>query len=54
MSLARLWVATGQRDNALDLLTSIYSRFSGGFQTLDLASAAKLLDELRSRTTRDS
>ena len=54
MSLARLWVATGQRDNALDLLTSIYSRFSEGFQTLDLASAAKLLDELRSRTTRDS
>jgi predicted ATPase/DNA-binding winged helix-turn-helix (wHTH) protein len=50
MSLARLWAASGRCDNALDLLTSIYSRFSEGFQTLDLVSAAKLLDELRSRT----
>jgi predicted ATPase len=50
MSLARLWAASGRCDNALDLLTSIYSRFSEGFQTLDLVSAGRLLDELRSRT----
>jgi predicted ATPase len=53
MSLARLWAASGRGDNAMDLLTSIYSQFSEGFQTLDLVSAARLLDELRSRTTRD-
>jgi predicted ATPase/DNA-binding winged helix-turn-helix (wHTH) protein len=52
MSLARLWAATGRHDNALDLLGSIYSRFSEGLQTLDLVSAARLLDELRSPTTR--
>jgi predicted ATPase len=52
MSLARLWAATGRRDNALELLSSIYSRFSEGFQTLDLVSAATLRDELRSPTTR--
>jgi predicted ATPase/DNA-binding winged helix-turn-helix (wHTH) protein len=51
MSLARLWVASGRRDNALDLLTSIYSRFSEGLKTVDLVSAARLLDKLRSGTT---
>jgi predicted ATPase/DNA-binding winged helix-turn-helix (wHTH) protein len=52
VSLARLWAATGRRDNALNLLGSTYSRFSEGFQTSDLISAARLLDELRSPTTR--
>jgi len=51
MSLARLWAANGRGDCATDLLTSIYCRFSEGFQTVDLVSAARLLDELRSRTT---
>jgi predicted ATPase len=50
MSLARLWAASGRGDNAMELLTSIYSRFSEGFQTSDLVSAARLLDELRSQT----
>jgi len=54
MSLARLWTANGRSDDALELLTSIYSRFSEGFQTLDLVSAARLLDELRSQVTGDS
>jgi len=53
MSLARLWSASGRRDDALELLTSIYSRFSEGFQTVDLVSAARLLDELRSGTISD-
>jgi predicted ATPase/DNA-binding winged helix-turn-helix (wHTH) protein len=52
MSLARLWAASGRSDDAHDLLSSIYSRFSEGFQTLDLVSAARLLDELRSRSPR--
>jgi predicted ATPase/DNA-binding winged helix-turn-helix (wHTH) protein len=54
MSLARLWSASGRRDQALELLSSIYSRFSEGLQTVDLVSAARLLDELRSRTSSDS
>jgi predicted ATPase/DNA-binding winged helix-turn-helix (wHTH) protein len=53
MSLARLWTATGRGDDALELLTSIHSRFSEGFQTPDLVSAARLLDELRSQTRSD-
>jgi predicted ATPase/DNA-binding winged helix-turn-helix (wHTH) protein len=53
MSLARLWAASGRRDNALDLLTSIYSRFSEGLKTADLVSTARLLDQLRSGTTGD-
>ena len=40
MSLARLWTASGRSDRSLEFLTSIYSRFSEGFQTLDLVSAA--------------
>jgi predicted ATPase/DNA-binding winged helix-turn-helix (wHTH) protein len=54
MSLARLWTASGRSAHALELLTSIYSRFSEGFQTSDVVSAARLLDELRSRTSSDS
>jgi len=53
MSLARLWSANGRSDDALELLTSIHSRFSEGFQTVDLVSAARLLDELRSQVTDD-
>jgi tetratricopeptide (TPR) repeat protein len=47
ISLARLWAASGRRDNALDLLTPIYSRFSEGLKTADLVSAAGLLDKLK-------
>jgi predicted ATPase len=54
ISLARLRTASGRSDQALELLNSIYSRFSEGFQTVDLVSAARLLDELRSRTSSDS
>jgi predicted ATPase/DNA-binding winged helix-turn-helix (wHTH) protein len=49
MSLARLWAENGQVDEALDLLAPIHSRFTEGFDTLDLVAAANLLDELRSR-----
>jgi len=47
ISLARLWAASGRRDKPLDLLTSIYSRFSEGLKTADLVSAARLLDKLK-------
>ena len=48
ISLARLWTDRGDADRALELLEPIFSRFSEGFQTLDLMAAAKLLAELRS------
>jgi predicted ATPase/DNA-binding winged helix-turn-helix (wHTH) protein len=46
--LARLWADRGEADRALELLEPIFSRFSEGFQTLDLMAAAKLLAKLRS------
>jgi predicted ATPase len=46
--LARLWADRGEADRALELLEPIFSRFSEGFQTLDLTEAAKLLAKLRS------
>ena len=48
ISLARLWADQGEADRALELLEPIFSRFSEGFQTLDLMAAAELLAELRS------
>ena len=49
MSLARLWAENGRIDEALELLAPIHSRFTEGFDTLDLVAAANLLDELRTR-----
>jgi predicted ATPase len=49
MSLARLWAENDKVAEALDLLEPVYSRFTEGFDTLDLVAARKLLDELRSR-----
>ena len=48
ISLARLWAGRGEADRALELLEPIFSRFSGGFQTLDLMAAAELLAKLQS------
>jgi predicted ATPase len=47
--LARLWADRAQRGKALELLDSIFNRFSEGFQTRDLVAAANLLQQLRSR-----
>ena len=44
-SMARLWRDQGKRDEAR--LAPVYSRFSEGFDTLDLKEAKALLDELR-------
>ena len=46
--LAALWIDQGRRDEALDLLTSIYAWFTEGFDTLDLKEAKALLDALGS------
>jgi predicted ATPase len=46
MSMARLWRNHGKRDEARDLLASVYGWFTEGFDTLDLKEAKALLDEL--------
>jgi predicted ATPase len=47
MSLARLWLDQGKRDEARDLLAPVYGWFTEGFDTPDLKEAKTLLDELR-------
>ena len=45
-SLARLWQGQGKREQAYELLATIYGRFTEGFGTKDLKDAATLLGEL--------
>jgi predicted ATPase len=45
-SLARLWQSQGKRDEAYDLLASVYKWFTEGFDTADLVDAKALLDKL--------
>jgi tetratricopeptide (TPR) repeat protein len=45
--LARLWMNQGRRMEARDVLDSIYSRFSEGFNTQNLKEANAVLTELR-------
>jgi hypothetical protein len=44
MSLARLHQGRGAEAKALDLVASIYGRFTEGFDTLDLRDAKAMLD----------
>ena len=46
MSLARLWQQQGKRQEASDLLASIYGWFTEGFDTADLQDARALLEAL--------
>jgi predicted ATPase len=46
MSMARLWRDQGKRDQARDLLASVYGWFTEGFEMLDLKQARALLDAL--------
>jgi predicted ATPase len=46
MSLGRLWQRQGKRQEAYDLLASLYSWFTEGFDTADLQEAQALLDAL--------
>lgn len=48
MSLARLWQAQGRPAEAYQLLASVYSWFTEGFDTLDLREARALLAALES------
>ena len=48
MSMARLWRDQGKREEARDLLASIYGWFTEGFETSDLKEARSLLNELAS------
>ena len=48
MSMARLWRDQGKRDDACQLLASVYGSFTEGFETRDLKEARALLGELAS------
>jgi predicted ATPase len=48
-SLAKLWQRQGERHEAYDLLSPVYSWFTEGFDTADLKDAKALLDELKER-----
>lgn len=48
VSLARLWLQQGRRNESRDLLAPIYARFSEGFDTHWLTAARELLNELKS------
>ena len=48
MSMARLWRDQGKRNEARDLLASIYDWFAEGYDTRDLKEAKTLLDTLAS------
>jgi len=49
MSMARLWRDQGKRQEARELLASVYGWFAEGFDTLDLKEAKGLLEEVVSR-----
>jgi predicted ATPase len=46
MSMARLGVIRGNRDDACEILALVYGWFTEGFDTRDLKEAKALLDEL--------
>jgi predicted ATPase len=46
-TLARLLSDQGRRTEAHDILAEIYGRFTEGFDTSDLKTAKRLLDDLR-------
>ncbi|OPA84542.1 transcriptional regulator [Pseudomonas fluorescens] len=48
-SLALLWQRQGRVRAARDVLNSVYSRFTEGFSSADLARARRLLDELQDK-----
>jgi predicted ATPase len=49
LSLARLLMKQGRRDEARSMLATIYNWFTEGFDTADLKDAKALLDELSAR-----
>jgi len=49
IDLARLLAKTGQRDDARQVLTPVYDRFTEGFDTADLRAARRLICDLADR-----
>jgi hypothetical protein len=49
MSLTKLWRQNGRTAEAYELLGAVYDRFTEGFDTIDLRTAATLLNEFRAR-----
>jgi len=45
-SVGRLWRDQGRGAQARDLVASVFRRFTEGFETADLRTAKRLLDEL--------
>jgi predicted ATPase len=45
MSLGRLYNAQGRIRDAYDLVSSVHARFAEGFETADLQSAKRILEE---------
>ena len=45
-SLSRLWQSQGKREEAQQVLSSVYNWFTEGFDTADLQDAKALLDAL--------
>jgi predicted ATPase len=46
MSLSRLYMKQGKKEEARKMLSDIYGWFTEGFDTLDLIEAKELLEEL--------
>ncbi len=46
LPLARLWQASGRKDEAHTLLSSIYDKFDQGFDTPDLVAASEMLSKV--------
>ena len=53
ISMARLWLDPGKRDEARELLAPVYGWFTEGFDTRDLKEAKALLEELASEHPSD-
>jgi predicted ATPase len=51
MSLARLKLRLGRPEEARELLSPVYDRFTQGFDTADLHQARRLLEALAPRPT---
>jgi predicted ATPase/DNA-binding winged helix-turn-helix (wHTH) protein len=52
MSLAKLWRRDGKTVKAKELLSSVYDRFTEGFETVDLKAARGLIDRFRDELRR--
>jgi len=52
-SLAQLWHQNGRTDKAEKLLSSVFNRFSEGFETADLMTARALIDNFRNSLSGD-